>query len=73
MSDQKHPRVALKIVPTLWPQPVISAPSVQVSSADTVDYICGNCGAVLTHADQGQGHNLIIHCTECESHNWTDQ
>jgi hypothetical protein len=34
----------------------VSAPPILVASTHTVDYCCGNCGAVLLHADVGQVH-----------------
>jgi hypothetical protein len=50
-----------------------SAPPVLIASTNTVDYICGACGAVLMHAEHGQVDNLVIHCTECGSCNSTDE
>jgi DNA-directed RNA polymerase subunit RPC12/RpoP len=73
MSNQEHPRVALNPIPTPWTQHIISAPPILIASTNTVDYICGDCGAVLMHAEEGQVHNLIIHCTECGSYNSTDK
>ena len=73
MSNQEHPRVALKPIPTPWAHHIINAPPVLIASTHTVDYICGDCGVVLMHAEQGQVHNLVIHCTECGSYNSTDQ
>jgi hypothetical protein len=35
-------------------------------------FTCGKCGTVLLHADAGQVHNLIIHCTDCGAYNSTD-
>jgi predicted RNA-binding Zn-ribbon protein involved in translation (DUF1610 family) len=72
MSKQRHSRVALKLVPTPWARHIVSAPPVLVASANTVDYVCGDCGAVLMHAEQGQVHNLVIHCVVCGSYNATD-
>ena len=50
----------------------VSAPPILVASTHTVDYCCGSCGAVLLHADVGQVHGLLIHCTWCGSYNSTD-
>ena len=72
MGNREHPRVAMKLVPTPWAHHIVSAPPVLIASTSTVDYICGNCGAVLMHAEEGQVHNLIIRCTECGSYNSTD-
>ena len=73
MSNQEHPRVALNPIPTPWTQHIVSAPPILIASTNTVDYICGDCGAVLMHAEEGQVHNLIIHCMECGSYNSTDK
>lgn len=72
MGNQEHPRVALKPIPTPRAHHIISAPSVLIASTNTVDYVCGDCGAVLMHAEHGQVHNLVIHCTLCGSYNETD-
>ena len=72
MSNQERQRVALKLVPTPWAQRIVSAPPVLIASTNTVDYVCGDCGAVLMHAEEGQVHNLVIHCTECGSYNKSD-
>jgi predicted RNA-binding Zn-ribbon protein involved in translation (DUF1610 family) len=72
MCKQRHSRVALKLVATPWTQHIVSVPPILVASANTADYVCGDCGAVLMRAEQGQVHNLIIHCTGCGSYNSTD-
>ena len=51
----------------------VSAPPVLVASTHTVDYCCGSCEAVLMHAEAGQVHNLIIHCTQCGSYSASEQ
>jgi hypothetical protein len=73
MSNQEHPRAALKLIPTPCTRHIISAPPVLVASRNTVDYVCGDCGAVLMHAEVGQVHNLVIHCTGCGSYNAMDE
>lgn len=50
----------------------VSAPPILVASIHTVAYCCGNCGAVLLHAESGQVHGLLIQCTECGSCNSTE-
>jgi predicted RNA-binding Zn-ribbon protein involved in translation (DUF1610 family) len=72
MGKQEHPRVALKLIPTPWAHHIVSAPPVLIASTRTVDFVCGDCGAVLMHAEEGQVHNLVIHCTGCGSYNETD-
>ena len=73
MGNREHPRSALKLVPTPWARHIVSAPPALIASTNTIDYICGNCGAVLMHAEEGQVHNLIIHCTRCGSYNSTEE
>jgi predicted RNA-binding Zn-ribbon protein involved in translation (DUF1610 family) len=63
----------LKLVPTPSVQHIISAPPTLVASANTVDYACGDCGAVLMCAERSQVHNLVIHCTACGSYNSSDE
>ena len=72
MSNQEHPRVPLRPILMPWARHIISAPPVLIASTNTVDYICGDCGAVLMHAEKGQVHNLVIHCAVCGSYNATD-
>jgi hypothetical protein len=73
MGNPEHPRLALKLVSTPWTHHIVSAPPVLIASTNTVDYVCGTCGEVLMHAEGGQVHNLIIHCTVCGSYNSTDE
>jgi predicted RNA-binding Zn-ribbon protein involved in translation (DUF1610 family) len=37
-----------------------------------VDYTCGQCGAILLHAQENRVHSIVIHCGNCGSHNSTD-
>jgi predicted RNA-binding Zn-ribbon protein involved in translation (DUF1610 family) len=73
MSGSQHPRVELKLISMPWAQRILSAPPVLIASTSTVDYLCGDCGVILMHADRGQVHNLNIHCTGCGSYNSTDE
>jgi hypothetical protein len=34
-----------------------------MASEHSVDYTCGRCSTVLLHADEGQVHGVLIHCT----------
>lgn len=35
-----------------------------------VDYICGECGAILAEkVRRGQIKNIVIHCPKCEQYN----
>jgi hypothetical protein len=42
------------------------------ASEHSVDYTCGQCATILLHAEEGQVHGLLIHCTKCGSYNTTD-
>ena len=64
-----HRKISLKVISAPATGPVVSAPPVLKASDHTIDYACGNCGAVLLHAEDGQAHNLVIHCVECGSYN----
>ena len=66
------PVVALKVVPNASTGHYVSAPPVLIASTHTIDFTCGSCGAVLMHADKGQVHGLVIHCTSCGVYNSTD-
>jgi predicted RNA-binding Zn-ribbon protein involved in translation (DUF1610 family) len=37
-----------------------------------VEYTCGNCGAALMRVDQSKVHALMVHCTECDAYNLTE-
>jgi DNA-directed RNA polymerase subunit RPC12/RpoP len=39
------------------------------SPSHSVDYLCGNCGTTLLHAEDGLAHNVLILCTECGARN----
>jgi DNA-directed RNA polymerase subunit RPC12/RpoP len=45
------------------------APGQRSSGKHSVDYLCGNCGTILLHAEDGLAHNLLILCTECGARN----
>ena len=69
----EHARISLKIVPALLDGlSVVNAPPVLNASDHTIDFICGNCGTVLMHAEDGQVHNVTICCAQCGSYNSTD-
>ena len=65
-------RIPLKVVTAPAVGVVLKAPPVLVASEHSVDYTCGRCGTVLLHADEGQVHGVLIHCTNCGSYNSTD-
>jgi DNA-directed RNA polymerase subunit RPC12/RpoP len=65
-------KIPLKVVIAPAIGVVVEAPPVLVASEHSVDYICGRCAAVLLHADEGQVHGVLIHCTKCGSYNLTE-
>ncbi|HLN11415.1 MAG TPA: hypothetical protein VK281_21010 [Xanthobacteraceae bacterium] len=71
-TTTENPRVALRLIDVPGTGHPINAPPVLIASFHTIDYTCGQCGTVLMHAEAGQVHNLLIHCTECGSFNSTD-
>ena len=66
---QKRP---LKVIPAPSAGHALDAPPALSASNHTIDYTCGQCGAVLLHAEEGQVHGLLIRCTACGSYNTTD-
>ena len=74
LAVRANPRVGLELIPTPSPDVhFVSAPPVLIASSHTIDYVCGKCSTVLLHAESGQVHGLIIHCTACGSYNSTDR
>jgi len=73
LAVRANPRVGLELIPTPSSDVrFVSAPPVLIASSHTIDYVCGKCSTVLLHAELGQVHGLIIHCTACGSYNSTD-
>jgi hypothetical protein len=60
-------RIPFKVVAAPAAGVILKAPPVLKASEHSVDFICGRCGAVLLHADEGQVHGIL-----CESYNSTD-
>jgi hypothetical protein len=58
MTNNRTIRLTTVVAPTIGP--VVSAPPVLRASDHTIDYTCGNCGALLLHAEEDQIHNLTI-------------
>jgi len=56
------------VIPSTFDWPL----GLRLSPNHSVDYVCGNCGIMLLHAEDGLAHNLLILCTECGAHNSTD-
>jgi hypothetical protein len=69
---KSNPPILLKLVHEPGVGHVLHAPPVLIPISNTTDYTCGECGIVLLRAEQGQVHNLLIHCTGCGSYNSTN-
>jgi predicted RNA-binding Zn-ribbon protein involved in translation (DUF1610 family) len=67
----KNPTRNLKVVEATGIEHTVDAPPVLVASSHTIDFLCGNCGTVLMHAEDDQLHGLFIHCTQCGACNST--
>jgi DNA-directed RNA polymerase subunit RPC12/RpoP len=67
------PQKTLKVVPApLALDAVDDAPPLREAISPTVEYTCGNCGAVLMQANEDKPiHALIVHCTSCDTYNST--
>jgi hypothetical protein len=68
-----HSRASLKLVTPPVGGHVIDVPPILNASDHTVDFVCGNCDALLMHGEHGQVHNVTIHCVACGSHNTTNE
>jgi DNA-directed RNA polymerase subunit RPC12/RpoP len=66
-----NPQRRLRIVEARGIENAVNAPPVLMASSHTIDFLCGNCGAILLHAEDDQVHGLFIRCTQCESLNAT--
>ena len=64
--------VVLKLIREPGISHVMRAPPILIASSHTVDFTCAMCNTILMHADRGQVHNLVIHCTACGAYNSTD-
>jgi hypothetical protein len=71
-ETMKNPTRNLKVVEATGIEHTVDAPPVLVASSHTIDFLCGNCGTVLMHAEDDQVHGLFIHCTQCGACNATD-
>ena len=63
---------SLKLIETPRAGHVLNAPPTLIASTHTINYTCGQCGAVLLHAEDGQVRGLLIRCSECGSYNATE-
>jgi len=67
-----HRKISLKKIPAPGIGGVVNAPPVLNASDHTIDFACWHCDTVLLHAEEGQIHNVTIHCMKCGSYNSTD-
>lgn len=67
-----HRQISLKTITAPAIGAVVSAPPILNASDHTIDFTCGYCGAVLLYAEEGQVHNVTIHCAICGSYNSTN-
>jgi hypothetical protein len=68
-----HPRSSLKLVTPPFLGGVLEVPPTLNASDHTVDFVCGNCDALLMYAEHDQVHNVTIHCLACGSYNTTNE
>lgn len=66
-------QVSLKVINPPPPTGhVLDAPPVLMASDNSLDYSCGNCGAIVLHASHDQVYGLVIRCRECGSYSVTE-
>jgi predicted RNA-binding Zn-ribbon protein involved in translation (DUF1610 family) len=66
------PQKTLKVIPAPLVETVPSAPPALETPNPTVEFKCGNCGAVLMRVDEGGVYPVIVLCISCGSYNLTD-
>ena len=64
-----NPQRRLRVVEAKGIENSVNAPPILYASSHTIDFVCGNRGTVLRHAENDQVHGLLIHCTQRESYN----
>jgi predicted RNA-binding Zn-ribbon protein involved in translation (DUF1610 family) len=70
-DSMKNPTRKLRVVEATGLEHTVDAPPILVASSHTIDFLCGNCGTILMHAEDDQVHGLFIHCTQCGACNAT--
>ena len=70
MSEHQH--INLRLVTGPGVGALVSAPPILNASDHTIDFTCGDCGTVLLYAEEGQIHNVTIHCNSCGAYNSTN-
>jgi predicted RNA-binding Zn-ribbon protein involved in translation (DUF1610 family) len=66
-------RKPLKLVTAPASDNALEAPPILIASPQMIGYICGHCGVVLLHAEEGRVHGLLIRCSNCGAYNSTEQ
>ena len=66
------PQRTLKVVPAPLIEAVPMAPPVLEEPNCTVEFKCGNCGAVLMRVNESKAYPLIMRCVSCGSYNSTE-
>ena len=67
-----HTQINLKIVSAPFIGAIMDASPILVASDHHFDFACGNCTAILMHAEHSQVTNVTIRCAVCGSYNSTD-
>jgi predicted RNA-binding Zn-ribbon protein involved in translation (DUF1610 family) len=70
-GDHAKSNAKTEVVEATGLEHTVDAPPILVASSQTIDFLCGNCGTVLLHAEDDQVHGLFIHCTQCGACNAT--
>jgi predicted RNA-binding Zn-ribbon protein involved in translation (DUF1610 family) len=65
-------KISLKIIKAPASGMVLDAPPILRENDQSVDYVCGQCGTILLHAEENRVHSVVIHCANCGSYNSTD-
>lgn len=65
-------KISLKIIAAPTTGLVLDAPPILKEIDQSVDYICGQCGTILLHAEENRVHSIVIHCGNRGAYNSTD-
>ena len=73
MTTAMNPKIDLTLIHPVPGAHILKAPPVLMAGTHTVDYCCGNCGAILLRAEKDQVHGLNIQCAICGCTSATDE
>jgi predicted RNA-binding Zn-ribbon protein involved in translation (DUF1610 family) len=65
-------KLSLKVITAPASGLVLNAPPILQEVDQSVDYICGQCGTILLHAEENRVHSIVIRCGNCGSYNSTE-